>query len=48
MSNFNSWHTAKTYFLEDAKEAKNATFFLLYPAKRINEKYKMAVEYNFF
>ncbi len=47
MSSFNSWHTAKSYFLEDAKETKNATFFVLYSAKRIYEKYKMAAELNF-
>ncbi len=44
MSNSNNWHTAKTYFFEDAKETKNATFFVLYFAKRIYEKYKMAAE----
>jgi hypothetical protein len=44
MSNFNNWHTAKTNFLQDAKETKNAIFFVLYSAKRIYEKYKMAAE----
>jgi hypothetical protein len=33
MSNFNNWHTGKTYFLEDDKETKNATFFVYYSAK---------------
>jgi hypothetical protein len=32
-------------FLEEAKKTtKNATFFVLYSAKRICEKYKMAAE----
>jgi hypothetical protein len=44
MSNFNNWHTAKTYFLEDDKETKIATFFYIIPLKRIYEKYKMAAE----
>jgi hypothetical protein len=44
MSNFNNWHTPKTYFLEDAKETKNATFVVLYSAKWIYEKYKMVAE----
>jgi hypothetical protein len=24
------WHAAKTYFLEDAKETKNVTFFIIF------------------
>jgi hypothetical protein len=32
------------HFLEEAKKPKNATFFVLYSAKRICEKYTMAAE----
>jgi hypothetical protein len=48
MSNFNNWHTAKTYFLEDAKETKNPTFFVLYSAKRIYENTRLRLNKIFF
>jgi hypothetical protein len=38
MSNFNNWHAAKTYFLEDAKETKKTIIFVLYSAKHIYKK----------
>jgi hypothetical protein len=40
----NKFLVASKLSLEDAKETKNATFFVLYSAKRIYKKYKMAAE----
>ncbi len=37
----------KHIFRGSQKNKKNATFLVLYSAKRICEKYKMAAEYNF-